>query len=451
MATHAKVGDFSVEGHRESGDERQLILAALHEILESPPFRTSKQCQEMLQYVVEHSLAGNDAELRERVIGIQVFGRSRSYDTGEDPVVRVRAADVRKRLAQFYQQRGQHEAPVRIEVIPGAYRASFIWASAPSLAPAAESVTLPEARPNFQPELPVVQVPEPAVLSEPEQAQHDRFPRRALVLLIVLVVAAAACVLAWGARRLLFPADTALRQFWAPVMQSARPAFLYLGSNAAYRFSPEFLDSYRKSHNMENTGPEFFVELDPNQQVKATDLIPVRNSFVTVGDAAASAQIAALLARLKKPFDLRYATDISFGDLRGTPTVLIGGFNNSWTLEMTSELHYVLEQGDRIQERAAAGRTWSVGKTADGRTLDDYAIISRILHSKTGAVLMTAAGIGQYGTQASGEVLANPEKMAELLKAAPQGWQNKNMQIVLHIRVIDDTPTSTDVVATSVW
>jgi hypothetical protein len=38
---------------------------------------------------------------------IEVFGRSPDYDTAEDPVVRLRAADVRKRLAQYYQAKSE--------------------------------------------------------------------------------------------------------------------------------------------------------------------------------------------------------------------------------------------------------------------------------------------------------------------------------------------------------
>src|SRR6201997_1338440 len=82
---------------------RPQIKEALEDILQSTPFRTSRQCQDMFRYIVEHSLAGSDDLLRERVIGAEVFGRAADYDTAEDPVVRVRAANVRKRLAQYYQ------------------------------------------------------------------------------------------------------------------------------------------------------------------------------------------------------------------------------------------------------------------------------------------------------------------------------------------------------------
>ena len=99
------------------------VRKELEQILQSQPFRTSKQCRDLLQYIVEHSLAGRESDLRERIVGIEVFGRSPDYDTAEDPVVRMRAADIRKRLAQFYQAEEPHA--LHIELKPGAYRANF--------------------------------------------------------------------------------------------------------------------------------------------------------------------------------------------------------------------------------------------------------------------------------------------------------------------------------------
>ena len=102
---------------------RPEIHAQVDRILQSPPFRTSRQCQDLFRYVVEHSLNGSDDSLRERVIGVEVFGRAPDYDTGEDPVVRLRAADVRKRLAQYYQAQHNEPGHWKIEIPTGSYKA----------------------------------------------------------------------------------------------------------------------------------------------------------------------------------------------------------------------------------------------------------------------------------------------------------------------------------------
>src|SRR5438552_10497525 len=104
---------------------RRQIEAILQDVLRSIPFRTSRQCQDLFRYIVEHSLAGSDESLRERVIGIEVFGRPADYDTAEDPVVRLRAADVRKRLAQYYQAQKSEPEHWKIDIPTGSYKAQF--------------------------------------------------------------------------------------------------------------------------------------------------------------------------------------------------------------------------------------------------------------------------------------------------------------------------------------
>ncbi len=105
--------------------ERQAAEEALHLIQRSVPFRSSKQCQTLLRYVVQHSLSGESNLLRERVIGTEVFGRPPDYDTANDPIVRARMAEVRKRLAQFYQSAESDPLQVHVEILPGHYQAHF--------------------------------------------------------------------------------------------------------------------------------------------------------------------------------------------------------------------------------------------------------------------------------------------------------------------------------------
>jgi hypothetical protein len=75
------------------------VRAHLERILLSAPFRNSKRYPALLRYVVEQELNGASSELKERTIAINVFGRDPYYDPGVDPVVRISAGEVRKRLA----------------------------------------------------------------------------------------------------------------------------------------------------------------------------------------------------------------------------------------------------------------------------------------------------------------------------------------------------------------
>ena len=89
----------------------------LKEVFASRAFAGSKRAQDFLQLIVEHALAGRLDSLRERMIGAEMFGRKIDYDTANDAVVRVKATEVRRKLAQYYQESTKPPL-VRIE-LPG--------------------------------------------------------------------------------------------------------------------------------------------------------------------------------------------------------------------------------------------------------------------------------------------------------------------------------------------
>ena len=133
---------------------------------------------------------------------------------------------------------------------------------------------------------------------------------------------------------------------------------------------------------------------------------------------------------------------------------MIGAFNNSWTLIMTNDLRYVFAEGDtaamHIQDKTNPPRAWWP-KVADGKFIEDYAIVSRILDSKTGNVLVTIAGLDQTGTRAAGEFVTNPQLIAKFVKDAPKDWNQKNLQLVLHSNVLNGIPGSPTIVAYQFW
>jgi hypothetical protein len=66
-------------------------------------------------------------------------------------------------------------------------------------------------------------------------------------------------------------------------------------------------------------------------------------------------------------------------------------------------------------------------------------------------MLVELAGITQYGTEAASDLVTNPDLLAEALRTAPPDWEKKNLQFVLHVKVISGAPTSPRVVASYFW
>jgi hypothetical protein len=419
----------------------------MDDILRSTPFRTSRQCQDMFRYVVERSLAGSDDSLRERVIGIEVFGRSPDYDTAEDPVVRLRAADIRKRLAQYYQTQKNSTENWKIEIPTGAYK--------PQFHPPESGVSQLAATRE------IIQPSGEAVVSQRQEqlvVNVHFWKRKAFWVASAAVLVAGAFAGLMLAQHRTSRSDSAFDLFWGPVLENPRPVLIGTGTNSVYVLTPKAIDKYKAAHSHRQDATPNLETVFPFEDVKnfsGSDFRPIKDRFLTNGDASAIAQISSLLASNHHAYDLRFGSDLSFGDLRHSSAILIGAFNNSWTLNMTDNLRFVYDSGDtplgmHVQDRVDTSRSWwpKFPCEKDG---EDYAIVSRILGSKTGSVLVTIAGLCQSGTQTAGDFITSRELIAELIKQAPKNWSSKNLQIVLHTFVVNDVPGSPTVVASYYW
>ena len=218
--------------------------------------------------------------------------------------------------------------------------------------------------------------------------------------------------------------------------------------------SDEFLNRYRDTHHLnplESQGREFVVPISSDTKIGPRDLVAFKNAFITLGDLSANMRVASLLAAHGRQYDVRSGEDVAFSDLRHTPTVLIGAFNNSWTMELTGDLPFVFAEGLRIREQGDTKRVWTPVFTSEGRVAVDYAVITRMPHSKTGEALFAIAGITQSGTRAAADFITDPEQVRRLVSTAPAEWATKNLQFVLQTKVVNDIPTSPVVVAFKSW
>ncbi len=375
------------------------VLRAVEEIANSRLFRTSPQCQKLLRYVVVHTLEGKEEELKERVIGSEVFGRPQDYNTSDDPVVRTRAADVRKRLAVFYQEEGV-KAAIRITMPSGSYRV-LLTNLEPSSSAGVSAATASAPAEGWQP----ANAPDTLAEKIPEASQRRASERTAegegqrpwrrsrwitLAAACALVLAVAAGVLvsylvswsgswSWANHR----QYRSFATFWAPLSGGSRPPIIYIGSSAVYRLTESYIGRYQATHpafKPEQNGREFTVPLSQGDVIDSRDIVPDERSFVTVGDVAAAVSITSMLAERKQLYDLRVGRDVVFGDFRTAPVILIGAFNNSWTIELNEHaLCFALpaRTTPHSKRRKAKRRVWRTIRDAQGIPHEDYALISR--------------------------------------------------------------------------
>ncbi|PWU10069.1 MAG: hypothetical protein C5B51_04915 [Terriglobia bacterium] len=103
----------------------EAVRAELEKILASQTFRTARAQANFLRYVIEETLSGRGDQIKEYSIGVEVFGRGKSFDPRVNNIVRAEANRLRTRLAKYYDTDGAQNT-VRIELPKGGYTPAFV-------------------------------------------------------------------------------------------------------------------------------------------------------------------------------------------------------------------------------------------------------------------------------------------------------------------------------------
>lgn len=413
----------------------EMIRAQLDLLIRDEVFRSSKRSVAFLKYVVEMTLNGSADQIKERTIGVEVFGRDPSYDTNLDHIVRTAATELRKRLATYYVDE-KHRSELRMGLIPGSYIPRF---TLPGQARHAGLETdIETGAPDTGLETHVAHF---HIGSVPVTGLNKTAPwrgRRYVGASAAIVVAAAVFAGYAGLHRA-NPEDL----FWKPVLDTPGPVLVAVGDHPN---GPPTMPAVDGSGNAETPVPSS----DTSQTVPFADTVTI-------------AKVVGALEARNKQVLIRRGNESSFSDLRSGAVVLIGAFNNEWSLRLTRQLRFSLALDvDRhlIYIRDAknpSSRSWSWGTNqpretvtgANSPRLEDFALISRIRDSETGHVVVVIGGLYTYGTETAGEFLTDPSLMQAIAKEARLNGVEQNLQIVLGTTVTDGTPGPPRVLAVS--
>jgi adenylate cyclase len=128
------------------GPSAAEVRAALERILASRCFEQAGRSSSFLRFVVEQTLAGQGERLKGYTVAVEVFGRPPDFDAQSDPLVRVEAGRLRRRLIEYYADEGRDD-PVRIDLPRGSYSIVSAFSSARSQdAPVASESSAAPAR-----------------------------------------------------------------------------------------------------------------------------------------------------------------------------------------------------------------------------------------------------------------------------------------------------------------
>jgi hypothetical protein len=400
-------------------DKAEVIRTSLDAVLASPVFRASRRCQSLLRRIVDETLLGHVDSLKERSLGIEVFGRPADYDTSQDPVVRTAAGEIRKKLAQYYLESG-HELETRIELPSGSYIAEF-------------------------------QFREVHAQKGPRVAGVKQ-PGRRLAVISGTIAVAGLSALAFTLTPLTAPRSD-LDQFWEPVLRMPGSVLVGVGLQAAYN-----LRSAQAQDAIQGVVRPPSGWAVAHQEISDKDLVLLQDRYVALDDALSLVRLTGFLERHRKQYHIRAVQSMSFADLRDTPAVLIGAFDNPWTLRAADSLRFTFRKDgehdtgmvyDRQHPENTAWKLTDYWPNWD--ISSDYAIATRMLDATADRPVIIAAGLTQYGTVGAGEFLSNQQYFSEAARQFPPGWKKKNLQIVLRVPVVNRTAGRPRILASYVW
>ena len=424
-------------------EQVQALRAHLDELAGGAAFRGSHRSQQFLRHIIEKAFQGSLYELKERTIGIELFHRSPTYDTGEDAIVRVTASDVRRRLLQHYGRYGE-TSRFRIRLPPGSY------------VPEIECTPVSAATPDPPaPPLPPTSSDELALTGRASSSEAFTRPTTRLYVAaaVVLCILVGMSVLALYQRR---PSKTAVAVLpWKAIFRPGHPVQLITSDPSL-------------EHLQELTGSDISVSDFANRRYVPSlqALTPAQQQFYQFylyadNASAVDTPLAVNIARLAPasvPFKVRSARTLRVADMQTDDNLILIGSprSNPWFnfFENQLDFRFVFSK-DLNQEliqniHPRQGERAIYSPTARGfATGESFAIIALVQNpNQSGQVLLLAGADGE-GTEAAGHLvtdLPHLQRAMDFCQISPSA-RLQNFELLVRLNTIAGSPSTVDMVA----
>src|SRR6266702_1604560 len=445
-------GSWSIAEIARTADGKVLLRRALDEITKGAAFKGSHRSAQFLEYVVHQSALGHLDALKERVIGVELFGRVPSYDTGEDAVVRVTASDVRKRLLQHYSGNG-NTSEFRIMLPAGKYVPELVRDT--SHRDHKELSEAAVAEPAKGPAAVAVSTPAPAI-GQPETKSLD-WRLWALLLSGTVALICGIVLSGIGLHRHLTSPDLPSRAPWGSMFSGARPVLIVASDPNIVEIqligrTSVTLSDYANQHYL----PQNAGSLPSEEVVFMRDIL--RGDKISTFDGEIIAGLATLMPRTQSLPAVKGARNIRVQDLETNGNLVFLGSprSNPWTAmyDPLLDFRFALDehtQREFIQDvHPGKGEKNVYIPSAGGfDTGDSYATISYFQNpGHTGQILMIAGANGE-GTEAAGSLVTDPTRWDSLISSCnlPKTPSGVPVQLLLHLGTLAGSASDVQVVS----
>lgn len=459
--------DATIAQMAESEQWLGALREHVREIIEGEAFKGSHRSGQFLSYVVEQAVAGHLELLKERMIGIELFGRSPSYDTSEDAIVRVTASDVRKRLLQHYGKYGA-TSEFRISLPLGSYAPEIVderpaaSGHMPGVVDPSESadgVAAAIRQPVFQ--VGTTQSSEASNAESAATAQTASDRRRASLRWFYLAALVVVLNLTlWGiflsrssqAR----PSAPAAVLPWSALLNSPHPTHLITSD-------PDIFSIQILTHKLITVSDYANRRYLPDDNTLSPELKMICEQILS-GDKSSNvdAQIAAEVAELAKGYsrviEVQGARSLEFSNLKTDDNFIFLGSPSSdpWFSVFQDQLDFQFVSAPvpggglirNVRPRANEQATY-VPTARGGATGESFAVTALVANPDQSGQVLLLAGLNREGTQAAGKFVTDLPRFSAALRncgISPSG-PVRHFEMLLRLNVMAGSPNQFDVLA----
>jgi len=337
--------------------EKVLYQKVVEEILHSPEFKDSKRYQELLQFLVDETLAGRIP--KEITLGMQFFGKDAKFDPKEDPTVRVSINNLRKKIEHYYLTQSTPYA-IKLDIPKGHYRVEFI------------SIDSKEPLP-------------------PPQGKKLNTRIIAIAFSVLLLTIIALLVFYKGTPR---KSVVETNPIWGDfVKENGKPTLIVLGDFFfLYERSAEvgqgnFIRDWRIN------SPDDYRQMVSRDLKFAKQFVPSDFTFLRPSASWGLAEVLPILRESLNGYSLKLASDFTMEDFKTNNIVFIGSFKSLFNLQKilhVFNIDYSLSpMRFRIQgDHPDSVRTFSPSQMKGGNYEKDFSIVVKGIGPNNSAVVL---------------------------------------------------------------
>ena len=460
--------DATIAQMAESEQWLGALRDHVREITEGEAFKGSHRSGQFLSYVVEQAVAGHLELLKERMIGIELFGRSPSYDTSEDAIVRVTASDVRKRLLQHYGKYGS-TSEFRISLPLGSYAPEIVDERRGAARHSPAAVEPPEPTDGLtatairQPVFHVATVQSPQAASADPAAATQSLPGRRrtsyrwfylAALLVVLNLALWGIFMERGPQAR--PSAPAAVLPWSALLNSPHPTHLITSD-------PDLFSIQILTHKLITVSDYANRRYLPDDNTLSPELKMICEQILS-GDKSSNvdAQIAAEVAEVAKGYsrmvEVQGARSLEFSNLKTDDNFIFLGSPSSdpWFSVFQDQLDFQFVSAPvpggglirNVRPRANEQPTY-VPTARGGATGESFAVAALVANPDQSGQVLLLAGLNREGTQAAGKFITDIPRFSAALQScgiAPSG-PVRHFEMLLRLNTMAGSPNQFDVLA----